>query len=223
MGRGQAAHGLWAGLCCGYSARGGGEWARLFLSVAGAAFPGGLSALPGGAERVARGGSARPGSAVGSGQKRDPGYCDERKGPRRQPPTLSSRRLQLPARIAPLPAGPGLRCLLGVVVAPRHWPALSADPKEGFPVQDGGEPLRGRGRRLCLRRMAGAKRELRVLLAALSGEARGSLRDAALVRLSRGQDALGSLLVPGGIYLEPLVPSGGCRARGSVLPGDWAE
>lgn len=71
--------------------------------------------------------------------------------------------------------------------------------------------------------MAGAKRELRVLLAALSGEARGSLRDAALVRLSRGQDALGSLLVPGGIYLEPLVPSGGGRARGSVLPGDWAE
>ncbi|NXE26677.1 SPTCS protein, partial [Ardeotis kori] len=75
----------------------------------------------------------------------------------------------------------------------------------------------------ALRRMAGAKRELRVLLAPLSEEARGSLRDAAWVRLSRGQDALGSLLVPGGIYLESLVPSGGGRARGSVLPGAWAD
>ncbi|XP_074011775.1 spatacsin [Numenius arquata] len=71
--------------------------------------------------------------------------------------------------------------------------------------------------------MEGAKRELRVLLAPLSGRAQGSLRDAARVRLSRGQDALGSLLVPGGIYLESLVPSGGGRARGSVLPGDWAD
>ncbi|XP_068266385.1 spatacsin [Nyctibius grandis] len=71
--------------------------------------------------------------------------------------------------------------------------------------------------------MEGAKRELRVLLASLSGEAQGSLRDAAWVRLSRGQDALGSLLVPGGIYLEPLVPGGGGRARGSVLPGAWAD
>ncbi|NXK29245.1 SPTCS protein, partial [Arenaria interpres] len=74
-----------------------------------------------------------------------------------------------------------------------------------------------------LRGMEGAKRELRVLLAPLSGRAQGSLRDAARVRLSRGQDALGSLLVPGGIYLESLVPSGGGRARGSVLPGDWAD
>ncbi|XP_014808205.1 PREDICTED: spatacsin [Calidris pugnax] len=71
--------------------------------------------------------------------------------------------------------------------------------------------------------MEGAKRELRVLLAPLSGPAQGSLRGAARVRLSRGQDALGSLLVPGGIYLESLVPSGGGRARGSVLPGDWAD
>ncbi|KAM6059562.1 spatacsin [Theristicus caerulescens] len=71
--------------------------------------------------------------------------------------------------------------------------------------------------------MEGAKRELRVLLAPLSGEAQGSLRDAARVRLSRGQDALGGLLVPGGIYLESLVPSGGGRARGSVLPGAWAD
>ncbi|KAM6119487.1 spatacsin [Pterocles gutturalis] len=71
--------------------------------------------------------------------------------------------------------------------------------------------------------MEGAKRELRVLLAPLSGEARGSLRDAAWVRLSRGQDALGGLLVPGGIYLQSLVPSGGGRARGSVLPGAWAD
>lgn len=71
--------------------------------------------------------------------------------------------------------------------------------------------------------MEGAKRELRVLLAPLSGDAQGSLRDAACVRLSRGQDALGSLLVPGGIYLESLVLRGGGRARGSVLPGAWAE
>ncbi|NXT78963.1 SPTCS protein, partial [Zapornia atra] len=71
--------------------------------------------------------------------------------------------------------------------------------------------------------MEGAKRELRVLLAAISGEARASLRDAAWVRLSRGQDALGSLLVPGGIYLQSLAPGGGGRARGSVLPGDWAD
>ncbi|KAM6257437.1 spatacsin [Porphyrio hochstetteri] len=71
--------------------------------------------------------------------------------------------------------------------------------------------------------MEGAKRELRVLLAALSGEARASLRDAAWVRLSRGQDALGSLLVPGGIYLQSLAPGGGGRARGSVLPGAWAD
>ncbi|NXN12559.1 SPTCS protein, partial [Indicator maculatus] len=74
-----------------------------------------------------------------------------------------------------------------------------------------------------LRRMEGSKRELRVLLASLSGEARGSLRDAVRVRLSRGQGALGSLLVSGGIYLESLVPGGGGRARGSVLPGDWAD
>ncbi|KAM6409847.1 spatacsin [Rhynochetos jubatus] len=71
--------------------------------------------------------------------------------------------------------------------------------------------------------MEGKKRELRVLLAPLSGEALVSLRDAARVRLSRGQDALGSLLVPGGIFLESLVPGGGGRARGSVLPGAWAD
>ncbi|XP_074956957.1 spatacsin [Phalacrocorax aristotelis] len=71
--------------------------------------------------------------------------------------------------------------------------------------------------------MEGAKRELRVLLAPLLLGARGSLRDVAQARLSRGQDALGSLLVPGGIYLESLVPSGGGRARGSVLPGAWAD
>lgn len=71
--------------------------------------------------------------------------------------------------------------------------------------------------------MERARRELRVLLASLSRDARGSLRDAARVRLSRGQDALGSLLVPGGIYLESLVPGRGGRTRGSVLPGAWAE
>ncbi|NXJ70598.1 SPTCS protein, partial [Rostratula benghalensis] len=96
------------------------------------------------------------------------------------------------------------------------------------PVQDGGGPGRcgslGRGwRRPLPGRMEGAKRELRVLLAPLSEQARGSLRDVARVRLSGGQDALGSLLVSGGIYLETLVPSGGGRARGSVLPGDWAD
>ncbi|KAM9532540.1 spatacsin [Guaruba guarouba] len=71
--------------------------------------------------------------------------------------------------------------------------------------------------------MERARRELRVLLAPLSRDARGSLRDAARARLSRGQDALGCLLVPGGIYLESLVPGGGGRTRGSVLPGAWAD
>ncbi|NXL62868.1 SPTCS protein, partial [Chordeiles acutipennis] len=95
-------------------------------------------------------------------------------------------------------------------------------------AQDGGGTrhrltlARGWRRRLP-RRMEGAKRELRVLLAAISGEARGSLRDAARARLSRGQDALGSLLLPGGISLQSLVPGGGGRARGSVLPGAWAD
>ncbi|NXL45992.1 SPTCS protein, partial [Podilymbus podiceps] len=88
-------------------------------------------------------------------------------------------------------------------------------PGGGWPVGWGWWP--------SLRRMEGPKQELRVLLAALSGEARGSLRDAARVRLSRGQDALGSLLISGGIYLESLVPRGGGRARGSVLPGAWAD
>ncbi|NXK50306.1 SPTCS protein, partial [Chauna torquata] len=95
------------------------------------------------------------------------------------------------------------------------------------PDQDGGglgaQAAASRGWRPSLRRMAGAKRELRVLLAPRSGEAWGSLRDAARVRLSTGQDALGSLLVPGGIYLESLVPGGGGRARDSVLPGAWAD
>ncbi|KAM8997850.1 spatacsin isoform 1-T1 [Ara ararauna] len=71
--------------------------------------------------------------------------------------------------------------------------------------------------------MERARRELRVLLAPLSRDARGSLRDAARARLSRGQDALGCLLVPGGIYLESLVPGGGGRTRASVLPGAWAD
>ncbi|XP_030312794.1 spatacsin [Calypte anna] len=71
--------------------------------------------------------------------------------------------------------------------------------------------------------MEGEKRELRVLLAALSGQAQGSLRDAATARLSRGQEALGILRGSGGIYLEPLVPRGVGRARGSLLPGAWAD
>ncbi|KAK2524422.1 Spg11 [Columba guinea] len=56
----------------------GGEWACLFLSVAGVAFPGGLCALPGNAAQVVRGGSASPGSAVGSGQNRDPSFMWEK-------------------------------------------------------------------------------------------------------------------------------------------------
>uniref|UniRef100_A0A8C6J0G2 Uncharacterized protein n=1 Tax=Melopsittacus undulatus TaxID=13146 RepID=A0A8C6J0G2_MELUD len=71
--------------------------------------------------------------------------------------------------------------------------------------------------------MERAKRELRVLLAPLSRDARGSLRDAVRVRLSRSQDALGSLLLHGGIRLEALVPGGGGRTRSSVLPGAWAD
>ncbi|XP_071610161.1 spatacsin isoform X1 [Heliangelus exortis] len=71
--------------------------------------------------------------------------------------------------------------------------------------------------------MEGEKRELRVLLAALSGQAQGSLRDAASARLSRGQEALGILRGSGGIYLESLVPRGVGRARGSLLPGAWAD
>ncbi|XP_035191411.1 spatacsin isoform X1 [Oxyura jamaicensis] len=70
---------------------------------------------------------------------------------------------------------------------------------------------------------AGAGRELRVLLAPRSGQAWGSPRDASRVRLSRGQDALGALLAPGGIHLEVLAPGGGGRARGCALPGAWAD
>lgn len=70
---------------------------------------------------------------------------------------------------------------------------------------------------------APARRELRVLLVPRSGDPLGCPRDAARVRLSRAQDALGTLLVPGGIYLESLSPGGAGRARGSVLPGAWAE
>ncbi|NWV63788.1 SPTCS protein, partial [Malurus elegans] len=69
----------------------------------------------------------------------------------------------------------------------------------------------------------GARRELRVLLVPRSGELRGCPRDAARVRLNRAQDALGTLLLPGGIYLESLWPGGAGRARGSVLPGAWAD
>ncbi|XP_025009734.2 spatacsin isoform X4 [Gallus gallus] len=71
--------------------------------------------------------------------------------------------------------------------------------------------------------MAGARRELRVLLAARPGQARDSVRDAARVRLSAEQDALGSLLLRDGIYLESLGPGGGGRARSGVLPGAWAD
>uniref|UniRef100_A0A8C3NRW5 SPG11 vesicle trafficking associated, spatacsin n=1 Tax=Cyanoderma ruficeps TaxID=181631 RepID=A0A8C3NRW5_9PASS len=66
---------------------------------------------------------------------------------------------------------------------------------------------------------AGARDELRVLLVPRSGEPRGWAR----VRLSRARDALGTLLLPAGIYLEALGPGGAGRARGSVLPGAWAD
>lgn len=111
------------------------------------------------------------------------------------------------------------RCTPGVVVPARSRAALSADRKGGQPLQDGGA---GRGSP-PLRGMAGARRELRVLLAARPGQARDSVRDAARVRLSAEQDALGSLLLRDGIYLESLGPGGGGRARSGVLPGAWAE
>lgn len=67
---------------------------------------------------------------------------------------------------------------------------------------------------------AESRAELRVLLVPRSGEPPGWPRDAARVRLSRARDALGTLLLPGGIWLEPLGPG---RARGSVLRGAWHE
>ncbi|XP_066052716.1 spatacsin isoform X2 [Chamaea fasciata] len=66
---------------------------------------------------------------------------------------------------------------------------------------------------------AGARAELRVLLVPRSGEPRGWAR----ARLSRARHALGSLQPPAGIYLEALGPGGAGRARGSVLPGAWAD
>ncbi|XP_032926333.1 spatacsin isoform X2 [Catharus ustulatus] len=67
---------------------------------------------------------------------------------------------------------------------------------------------------------AGSGAELRVLLVPRSGEPPGWPRDAARARLSRARDALGTLLLPGGIWLEALGPG---RARGSVLRGAWAD
>ncbi|XP_054498298.2 spatacsin isoform X1 [Agelaius phoeniceus] len=63
---------------------------------------------------------------------------------------------------------------------------------------------------------AGARAELRVLLVPRSEQARGAAR----VRLSRARHALGTVLLAGGIRLESL---GAGRARGSVLPGAWAD
>ncbi|NXI16377.1 SPTCS protein, partial [Irena cyanogastra] len=65
----------------------------------------------------------------------------------------------------------------------------------------------------------GARAELRVLLVPRSGEP----REAARVRLSRARHALGAVLLAGGIRLESLGPGGAGRARGSVLPGAWAD
>ncbi|XP_041325115.1 spatacsin-like isoform X2 [Pyrgilauda ruficollis] len=66
---------------------------------------------------------------------------------------------------------------------------------------------------------AGARPELRVLLVPRSGQP----RDAARVRLSRARHALGTVLPAGAIRLESLGPGGAGRARGSVLPGAWAD
>ncbi|XP_039578718.1 spatacsin isoform X2 [Passer montanus] len=66
---------------------------------------------------------------------------------------------------------------------------------------------------------AGARPELRVLLVPRSGQP----RDEARVRLSRARHALGALLPAGAIRLESLGPGGAARARGSVLPGAWAD
>uniref|UniRef100_A0A669PJX5 SPG11 vesicle trafficking associated, spatacsin n=1 Tax=Phasianus colchicus TaxID=9054 RepID=A0A669PJX5_PHACC len=52
---------------------------------------------------------------------------------------------------------------------------------------------------------------------------RDSVRGAARARLSAGQDALGSLLLRDGIYLQTLGPGGGGRARSSALPGAWHD
>ncbi|XP_042679854.1 spatacsin isoform X1 [Centrocercus urophasianus] len=71
--------------------------------------------------------------------------------------------------------------------------------------------------------MAGARRELGVLLAARPGRERDAVQGAVRARLSAGQDALGSLSLRDGIYLESLGPGGGGRARSSVLPGAWAD
>lgn len=66
---------------------------------------------------------------------------------------------------------------------------------------------------------AGDRAELRVLLVPHSGQPRGAAR----VRLSRARHALGTVLLAGGVRLESLGPGGPGRARGSVLPGAWAE
>ncbi|NXD38008.1 SPTCS protein, partial [Copsychus sechellarum] len=92
------------------------------------------------------------------------------------------------------------------------------------PRRDGGgsgrAALRTRSGMAAAGAGARARAELRVLLVPRSGEPPGWARDAALVRLSRAQDALGTLLLTGGICLEPL---GTGRARGSVLEGAWAD
>ncbi|NXQ57464.1 SPTCS protein, partial [Anthoscopus minutus] len=88
------------------------------------------------------------------------------------------------------------------------------------PRRDGGGAGRAALRTGKKRRMAAeARAELRVLLVPRSGEP----RDAARVRLSRARDALGTLLRSGGIYLQSLWPGGLGRARGSALPGAWAD
>ncbi|NWR79138.1 SPTCS protein, partial [Centropus unirufus] len=72
----------------------------------------------------------------------------------------------------------------------------------------------------ALPKMAAGGRELRLLLAPLSGRGSG---DAARARLNRGQSALGCLLLHGEILLESLAPRRGGRARGCVLPGAWDD
>ncbi|XP_048723410.2 spatacsin isoform X2 [Caretta caretta] len=73
------------------------------------------------------------------------------------------------------------------------------------------------------RRMEGAKGELRVLLVPLAQEARSPPGDTAQVKLNRAQDALGSRLVSGGLHLRSLACGRAGRARGSPVPGPWAD
>lgn len=51
----------------------------------------------------------------------------------RSPPAASHGDYSSQRALPSQSPGPGPRCVLGVVVTPRHWSALSADRKEGLP------------------------------------------------------------------------------------------